>query len=78
MIPITDIVRKYAIGSLLPLSNSRVARIFFLSPIFFDLNTAKTAAASVDDTIDPRSNPSKNVKSVIAQTKIPTTWSKNP
>jgi len=65
------IVRIYAIGSLLPLSNSRVGRICPFSASFFDRRIEKTAAASVEDTIEPRRSASKSVKSVTHHTNNP-------
>ncbi|OQA02840.1 MAG: hypothetical protein BWY67_02515 [Bacteroidetes bacterium ADurb.Bin397] len=56
-------------GSLLPDSNSSNGLRLPFSPILFDRNTEKTAAASVDDTIAPIRNPSIKVKSEIAATK---------
>ncbi len=56
---IKPMVRKIAIGSLLPDSNSSNGFKGFLRRMRFDLRTANTAAASVEETIEPRSNPSK-------------------
>src|SRR5690606_21226415 len=58
-------------GSLLPLSNSKVGRKLALSARFFDLRIENTAAASVEETIEPSNMLSYMVKSVISQTKVP-------
>ncbi len=51
---IAVIVNKTAIGSLLPDSNSNKGFKFPLKLIFFDRKTEKTAAASVEETIEPK------------------------
>ena len=56
---INPIVKKIAIGSLLPDSNSSNGLRLFLRLTFFDLNTLKTAAASVEEIIAPKSKPYK-------------------
>ena len=56
-------VKKTAIGSLLPLSNSRSGFKLFLRLIFFERKTLNTAAASVDEIIPPSSIDSRIVKS---------------
>ncbi len=53
----TPVVRKTAIGSLLPDSNSRNGRRFPFRRARAIRRTEKTAAASVDETTAPRSNP---------------------
>src|SRR5690606_22763207 len=67
-------------GSLLPLSNSNVGRRFVFKARLFDLKIENTAAASVEETMEPSSILSKMVKSVTNQTKVPseTAVSKTP
>jgi len=50
-------VRNTAIGSLLPDSNSSSGLSRPLRLTALDRRTAKTAAASVEETIDPRGTP---------------------
>ncbi len=57
--PKKPVVRKIAIGSLLPDSNSRSGLSGFFRLIRFDLKIANTAAASVDETIEPSNIPSR-------------------
>src|SRR5690554_7989528 len=59
-------------GSLLPDSSSNKGFRFPLRPIFLDLKIEKTAAASVDDTIEPSNKPSCQVKSPTQQANMPT------
>ena len=56
-------VKKIAIGSLLPDSSSNKGESFFFKEIPFALSIAKTAAASVDEIIAPKSKDYKKVKS---------------
>ena len=58
---IAPIVKKTAIGSLLPDSNSRRWRKFPFRLARRDRRVEKTAAASVDETIAPRRNASRGV-----------------
>ncbi len=53
----TPVVRKTAIGSLLPDSNSRNGRRFPFRRALAIRRTEKTAAASVDETTAPRRKP---------------------
>src|SRR5690606_36823511 len=69
--PRKAIVRKYAIGSLLPLSSSRVGRRLAFRARLLDRRIEKTAAASVEDTMAPSKSPSYMVKSVMSHTKVP-------
>lgn len=48
-------VSTYAIGSLLPLSNSNVGLRFVFSARLFERKIENTAAASVDETMEPKS-----------------------
>src|SRR5687768_3402635 len=59
-------------GSLLPDSNSKVGRRLRFKPMFFVRRIENTAAASVEETIDPNNKPSSSVKSDIRLTNIPT------
>ena len=67
IIEIILIVRKIAIGSFEPDSSSISGARLFFSEIFLARNIANTAAASVEETIAPKSsaspqeNPSKNL-----------------
>src|ERR1041384_8162279 len=61
-----------AIGSLLPDSISSRGRVRPFNPTPEALSTEKTAAASVDETIEPSSSPSSNEKPRTIFTKIPT------
>ena len=71
MTPIIETVRKTAIGSLLPDSNSSSERRCGRSRTFRERNTEKTAAASVDETIDPSRRAWASGRSVIHQAKKP-------
>ena len=51
------IVKNIAIGSFEPDSSSRSGAMPFLSEIFFALSMAKTAAASVDEMMEPSKRP---------------------
>src|SRR5690554_5112345 len=64
-------VNMYAMGSLLPLSNSRVGLKLLFRARIFERKMENTAAASVEDTIEPSRRASNMVKSVMAQTKTP-------
>ena len=57
------IVKNIAIGSFEPDSNSSNGAMLFLSKIFLALSMAKTAAASVEEMIEPSKNASAQVKS---------------
>ena len=57
------IVKNIAIGSFEPDSSSRSGAMPFLSEIFFALSMAKTAAASVDEMMEPSKKASAQVKS---------------
>lgn len=59
-------------GSLLPLSSSSSGRTWPLRPIFLERSMEKTAAASVDETIAPSNNDSRNVKPNRYEEKTPT------
>jgi len=63
------VVMMNAIGSLLPLSSSSSGRRLCLRPILRLRNTPNTAAASVEDTIEPMSMDTRNEKSVTRYTK---------
>ena len=58
-------------GSLLPLSSSRVGLKLERKARFLDLNIENTAAASVEEMIAPNNKPSIKEKSVICQAKVP-------
>ncbi len=60
-------------GSLLPDSNSKSERRLSLKLTLRERSTAKTAAASVEDTIEPNSKPSCHEKPSMQQTKSPIT-----
>ena len=66
-----DITRIYAIGSLVPLSSSSILSKLFLIFIFCVLNIENTAAASVDEIIDPKSKDNIKSKPNIKWTTIP-------
>ena len=57
------IVKNIAIGSFEPDSSSRSGAMPFFSEIFFALSMAKTAAASVDEMMEPSKKASAHVKS---------------
>jgi len=69
--PIIVTVRKTAMGSLLPDSNSSSERRRGCRRTLRERSTEKTAAASVDETIDPSSRACRNGRSVIAQANRP-------
>src|SRR5688572_6942231 len=71
-IEVKVIVRKYAMGSLLPLSNSNKGRKRPFKPTLFERRIENTAAASVEDTIAPSSKASAQLKSAYQCTKLPT------
>jgi hypothetical protein len=68
---IKPMVKKRAIGSLLPDSNSSKGFKGAFNPIRLDLKILNTAAASVDETIEPRSIPSRNENLRIYTAKYP-------
>jgi hypothetical protein len=66
-------VRKYAMGSLLPLSSSSSGRTFPFNPILRERRIENTAAASVEDTMAPSNSPSFRDIFRKYEEKIPTT-----
>src|SRR5690606_756385 len=58
-------------GSLLPLSNSNVGRKLVFKARLLERKIENTAAASVEETIEPNNMLSYMVKSVTNQTKVP-------
>jgi hypothetical protein len=67
IIAIHVIVKKYAIGSLLPLSSSSIGLRLFFKPRLLDLNIEKTAAASVEETIEPNKRASQISKTILGK-----------
>ena len=63
MICIIVTVKKIAIGSFDPDSSSRSGRMLFRSEISFAPSIANTAAASVEEMIEPNSKASSQLKS---------------
>jgi len=74
------VVRKSAIGSLLPDSSSRSGLSLPLRLTFRDRITAKTAAASVEDMTAPNSSPSwsENPSTGMANSPTATAVSRTP
>ncbi len=66
-------VRKIAIGSLAPLSISRVAATFSRRRTPAERRMERTAAASVDPTMLPRRSPSRSGMSRMKAAAIPVT-----
>lgn len=59
---ITVVVKRKAMGSLLPLSNSRRGPILCFKPCFLERKIENTAAASVDEIIEPINKDSNSGK----------------
>ena len=63
MIPVKSVVKKYAMGSLLPLSSSSIGLMPSRRLMLLERRIENTAAASVEEIIAPSNKASIRVKS---------------